>query len=96
MEYDDFARRKYGPVGRCIYCGSTDDLGDEHILPPGRPQPVAFARMIGKIAYAYAVAELGLDVFQEAGIVPAIRGDEQGGYTLPDAPAPNLRRTRRT
>ncbi|MBX3521159.1 MAG: hypothetical protein KF835_14200 [Xanthobacteraceae bacterium] len=28
--------RKYGPVGRCIYCGSdggADGLGDEHIIP---------------------------------------------------------------
>jgi len=25
-------RKKYPPVGRCIYCGRTDDLTDEHIL----------------------------------------------------------------
>lgn len=24
---------KYAPVGKCIYCGSTDDLTDEHIIP---------------------------------------------------------------
>lgn len=26
---------KYGPVGHCIYCGSTQDLEKEHILPFG-------------------------------------------------------------
>lgn len=25
----------YKPVGRCIYCGATEDLGKEHILPFG-------------------------------------------------------------
>ena len=25
--------RTYPPVGRCIYCGSTDTLTDEHIIP---------------------------------------------------------------
>lgn len=25
----------YKPVGHCIYCGATDDLGKEHILPFG-------------------------------------------------------------
>ena len=23
----------YPPVGRCIYCGATDELTDEHIIP---------------------------------------------------------------
>jgi hypothetical protein len=27
--------KTYRPVGRCIYCGSTDDLRREHILPFG-------------------------------------------------------------
>ena len=22
-------------VGKCIYCGSTDDLSDEHVIPRG-------------------------------------------------------------
>jgi hypothetical protein len=26
---------RYSPVGRCIYCGSTDQLGDEHIIAAG-------------------------------------------------------------
>lgn len=25
--------RDYRPVGSCIYCGSTEDLTDEHIFP---------------------------------------------------------------
>ena len=25
----------YQPIGRCIYCGSTEDLTDEHIVPYG-------------------------------------------------------------
>jgi hypothetical protein len=25
----------YGPVNRCIYCGATDSLTDEHIIPHG-------------------------------------------------------------
>jgi hypothetical protein len=25
--------KRYSPVGKCIYCGSTSDLGDEHIVP---------------------------------------------------------------
>ena len=25
----------YKPVGHCIYCGATEDLGKEHILPFG-------------------------------------------------------------
>ncbi len=27
--------RTYDPVGHCIYCGSVDELGDEHIIPYG-------------------------------------------------------------
>jgi hypothetical protein len=26
---------RYGPIGQCIYCGSKDDLSDEHIVPYG-------------------------------------------------------------
>jgi hypothetical protein len=32
---DDLSRKNYPPVGRCIYCGSTDDLRREHIIPRG-------------------------------------------------------------
>jgi hypothetical protein len=27
--------RTYGPVGHCVYCGSTHQLSDEHIIPLG-------------------------------------------------------------
>lgn len=27
--------KRYGPVGRCIYCGSSDELTDEHTFPYG-------------------------------------------------------------
>ncbi|MEK9282825.1 HNH endonuclease [Bradyrhizobium sp. ISRA442] len=27
--------KKYPPVGHCIYCGSTESLSDEHIIPYG-------------------------------------------------------------
>jgi len=29
------ANKKYKPVGICIYCGSKENLGDEHIVPLG-------------------------------------------------------------
>lgn len=29
----DSSRRRYGPVGECIYCGSKSDLRREHIIP---------------------------------------------------------------
>jgi hypothetical protein len=29
----DLDNKVYGPVGRCIYCGSSDSLTDEHIFP---------------------------------------------------------------
>lgn len=38
-------------------------------------RPVAFARMIGKIGYSYAVAELGLDAFSEVYPVSDILGE---------------------
>ena len=31
----EHAARTYDPVGRCIYCESAQDLGDEHIIPLG-------------------------------------------------------------
>jgi len=30
-----FNNTKYDPIGRCIYCGATDDLQNEHIIPFG-------------------------------------------------------------
>jgi len=27
--------QRYDPVGRCIYCGTTDDLTNEHVIPYG-------------------------------------------------------------
>lgn len=29
----DFGKVSYAPIGRCIYCGNTDDLSREHIIP---------------------------------------------------------------
>jgi len=29
----DHSKKTYGPVGRCIYCGSTKELQREHIVP---------------------------------------------------------------
>jgi hypothetical protein len=37
-------------------------------------QPADFARMLGKIAYSYAAAELGRTAFQDVFILPAIMG----------------------
>ena len=31
----EFTNHNFGVVGRCIYCGSTKDLSDEHIIPYG-------------------------------------------------------------
>lgn len=33
--YERWVAEKYEPVNRCIYCGSTDNLSDEHIIPYG-------------------------------------------------------------
>lgn len=33
--YRDLEGERYGPVGECIYCGSTEHLTDEHIVPKG-------------------------------------------------------------
>ena len=30
---EDFEKVSYSPVGRCIYCGGTENLGREHIIP---------------------------------------------------------------
>jgi hypothetical protein len=40
-------------------------------------EPVAFARMIAKIGYGFAVAEVGLDEIEEAYVLPAILGERQ-------------------
>ncbi len=34
-EIPEVNHHTYDPVGRCIYCGKTDDLRDEHIVPYG-------------------------------------------------------------
>lgn len=39
VEFDDFATKKYSAVGKCIYCGATDNLTDEHIMPFGLSGP---------------------------------------------------------
>jgi hypothetical protein len=31
--FTDASRRRFGPIGRCIYCGATGDLTREHIIP---------------------------------------------------------------
>lgn len=65
------------------YGRAPDDLATEYAEEDGADKveitqqyrPVAFARMIGKIGYSYAVAELGLDAFSETYPVPDILGE---------------------
>ena len=33
VTFTDSSRRRFGPIGRCIYCGATGDLTREHIIP---------------------------------------------------------------
>jgi len=40
----DLSTVKPAPAGRCIYCGSKQDLSDEHILPYGLSGPTAIPR----------------------------------------------------
>ncbi len=35
VDFAPWTAEKYEPVNRCIYCGSTDNLSDEHIIPYG-------------------------------------------------------------
>ena len=35
MTFRDLGKAQYHPVGRCIYCGATDALTREHIMPFG-------------------------------------------------------------
>jgi hypothetical protein len=35
VDFAPWPAEKYKPVDRCIYCGSTDNLSDEHIIPYG-------------------------------------------------------------
>jgi hypothetical protein len=35
VDFAPWHAEKYEPVGHCIYCGSTDNLSDEHIIPYG-------------------------------------------------------------
>jgi hypothetical protein len=57
-------------------------LGATRIQHSDTQQPVAFARMIGKIAYSYAVACVGLDAFEEVFVRPMILGtaDDAGRW----------------
>lgn len=32
---ENFARKFYAPVGQCVYCGGSEDLRNEHIIPVG-------------------------------------------------------------
>jgi len=43
-------------------------------ITPEKDYPNEFARMLGKIAYAFATAEIGLDKIDEAFVLPAILG----------------------
>ena len=40
-------------------------------------EPVAFARMIAKVAYGFAVGRVGLDEIEDAYVLPAILGERQ-------------------
>jgi len=40
-------------------------------------QPTAFARLLAKIAYGFAVAEFGLDKIQEVYVLPAMKGESE-------------------
>ena len=49
-------------------------LGAESISYSHKEQPVEFARMIGKIAFAHAVAELGREKIEDLGLIASILG----------------------
>jgi len=34
-DIDDFNKKIYPPLGRCMYCGSSNELSNEHIIPYG-------------------------------------------------------------
>jgi len=38
-DFNDLEVTTYDPVGHCIYCGSVEDLSDEHIVPYGLNSP---------------------------------------------------------
>jgi hypothetical protein len=50
-------------------------LGVHQIRITQNQQPVAFARMLAKIGYSYAVAELGINSFDIVFVLPAILGE---------------------
>lgn len=50
-------------------------LGAETLSISERDWPVAFAQMVGKIGYSFAVAELGLGEIEDLGIVSSILGE---------------------
>lgn len=49
-------------------------LGADSITFTQRERPVEFARMIGKIAFAHAVAELGREKIEDLGLIASILG----------------------
>lgn len=49
--------------------------GGEYVGVEIAYQPVQFAKLIGKIAYGYAVLVMGLGAIANADVLPAIRGD---------------------
>lgn len=53
----------------------AEELDAETIKIKSQLRPVAFARMIGKIGVSYAIAELGLESFEEVYPLPDIRGE---------------------
>lgn len=73
------------------------ELGVDAVALQAEYPVVEFARMIAKIAYGYAVAELGIEQIKDPLVLPAIRGlsDDAGRWvgSLPDAmepPAENI------
>lgn len=68
-------------VLRPTYHGALHDFADMisgYHARLGKYDPLPFARMLAKIAHAFAVGELGLDAFQQFYLQKLIRGD----YTL--------------
>lgn len=53
----------------------AEEQGADEIQITQQYRPVAFARMIGKIGYSYAVAEHGLDAFNDIYLLPDILGE---------------------
>lgn len=74
---------RYQPVGRCIYCGATNDLTREHIIPRGLKGPLllpeASCRPCAKITgnFEQIVLREGLGMFRrKIGIKPSKKKDQ--------------------